>query len=52
MRFLDNVLQSFIDKAGTDFARATYAAMRERSVGLASWASTPSCSRTTSRSNR
>ena len=34
MRFLDNVLQSFIDKAGTDFARATYAAMRERSVGL------------------
>src|SRR6201996_2816392 len=34
MRFLDNVLQSFIDTAGTDFARATYAAMRERSVGL------------------
>jgi len=34
MRFLDNVLQSFIDDAGTDFARATYAAMRERSVGL------------------
>ena len=34
MRFLDNVLQSFIDKAGSDFARATYAAMRERSVGL------------------
>ena len=34
MRFLDNVLQSFIDTAGSDFARATYAAMRERSVGL------------------
>jgi ribonucleoside-diphosphate reductase alpha chain len=34
MRFLDNVLQAFIDDAGTDFARATYAAMRERSVGL------------------
>src|SRR6201990_576436 len=34
MRFLDNVLQGFIDNAGTDFARATYAAMRERSVGL------------------
>src|SRR5271156_6862995 len=34
MRFLDNVLQGFIDTAGTDFARATYAAMRERSVGL------------------
>ena len=34
MRFLDNVLQGFIDHAGSDFARATYAAMRERSVGL------------------
>jgi Ribonucleotide reductase, barrel domain/Ribonucleotide reductase, all-alpha domain len=34
MRFLDNVLQGFIDNAGTDFAKATYAAMRERSVGL------------------
>lgn len=34
MRFLDNVLQGFIDNAGSDFARATYAAMRERSVGL------------------
>jgi ribonucleoside-diphosphate reductase alpha chain len=34
MRFLDNVLQGFIDDAGSDFARATYAAMRERSVGL------------------
>ncbi|WP_365736585.1 ribonucleoside-diphosphate reductase subunit alpha [Reyranella sp.] len=34
MRFLDNVLQGFIDTAGTDFAKATYAAMRERSVGL------------------
>jgi ribonucleoside-diphosphate reductase alpha chain len=34
MRFLDNVLQGFIDDAGSDFAKATYAAMRERSVGL------------------
>lgn len=34
MRFLDNVLQEFIDKAPQDFARAKYAAMRERSVGL------------------
>ena len=34
MRFLDNVLQGFIDTAGSDFSRATYAAMRERSVGL------------------
>ena len=34
MRFLDNVLQGFIDTAGSDFAKATYAAMRERSVGL------------------
>lgn len=34
MRFLDNVLQDFIDNAPDDFDRATYAAMRERSVGL------------------
>ena len=34
MRFLDNVLQDFIDNAPDDFARAKYAAMRERSVGL------------------
>ncbi len=34
MRFLDNVLQDFIDNAPADFDRATYAAMRERSVGL------------------
>ncbi len=34
MRFLDNALQGFIDNAGTDFAKATYSAMRERSVGL------------------
>jgi ribonucleoside-diphosphate reductase alpha chain len=34
MRFLDNVLQSFIEKSGADFARAAYSAMRERSVGL------------------
>ncbi len=34
MRFLDNVLQSFIEKSGADFERAAYAAMRERSVGL------------------
>ncbi|MTI09606.1 ribonucleoside-diphosphate reductase subunit alpha [Rhodospirillaceae bacterium RKSG073] len=34
MRFLDNVLQDFIDKAPDEFARAKYSAMRERSVGL------------------
>ena len=34
MRFLDNVLQDFIDNAPKDFSRASYAAMRERSVGL------------------
>lgn len=34
MRFLDNVLQDFIDRAPDTMARAKYAAMRERSVGL------------------
>jgi ribonucleoside-diphosphate reductase alpha chain len=34
MRFLDNVLQSFIDNAEENFVKAKYAAMRERSVGL------------------
>ena len=34
MRFLDNVLQDFIDRAPPEFARASYAALRERSVGL------------------
>jgi ribonucleoside-diphosphate reductase alpha chain len=34
MRFLDNVLQDFIDKAPESMSRAAYAAMRERSVGL------------------
>ena len=34
MRFLDNVLQDFIDRAPQDMERAKYAAMRERSVGL------------------
>lgn len=34
MRFLDNVLQDFIDKAPDSMARAAYSAMRERSVGL------------------
>ncbi|MEQ8443200.1 MAG: ribonucleoside-diphosphate reductase subunit alpha [Alphaproteobacteria bacterium] len=34
MRFLDNVLQDFIDHAPDDFSRAKYSAMRERSVGL------------------
>ena len=34
MRFLDNVLQSFIDTAPPEMARAAYSAMRERSVGL------------------
>lgn len=34
LRFLDNVLQDFIEKAPNEMARARYAAMRERSVGL------------------
>ena len=34
MRFLDNVLQDFIDRAPESFANAKYAAARERSVGL------------------
>lgn len=34
MRFLDNVLQDFINRAPDDMAKARYAAMRERSVGL------------------
>jgi len=34
MRFLDNVLQDFIDHAPEEMSRAKYSAMRERSVGL------------------
>lgn len=34
LRFLDNVLQDFINKAPKGMKRATYAALRERSVGL------------------
>jgi ribonucleoside-diphosphate reductase alpha chain len=34
MRFLDNVLQDFIDRAPDGMERARYAAARERSVGL------------------
>lgn len=34
MRFLDNVLQDFIERAPESMARAKYAAARERSVGL------------------
>ena len=34
MRFLDNVLQDFIDNAPDTMQRAKYSAMRERSVGL------------------
>ena len=34
MRFLDNVLEDFINKAPDSFANAKYAAARERSVGL------------------
>src|SRR3954447_7033450 len=34
MRFLDNVLQDFIDRAPEGMERARYSAMRERSVGL------------------
>ena len=34
MRFLDNVLTDYIDRAPEEMARAKYSAMRERSVGL------------------
>ena len=34
MKFLDNVLQEFIDTAPDGMARAKYSAMRERSIGL------------------
>jgi len=34
MRFLDNVLQDFIDNAPSSMEKAKYSAMRERSVGL------------------
>ena len=34
MRFLDNVLQDFIDRAPEEMAKAKYSASRERSVGL------------------
>jgi ribonucleoside-diphosphate reductase alpha chain len=34
MRFLDNILQDFIDRAPDEMARAKYSASRERSVGL------------------
>lgn len=34
MRFLDNVLEDFINKAPDSMAKAKYSAMRERSVGL------------------
>jgi ribonucleoside-diphosphate reductase alpha chain len=34
MRFLDNVLSDFIEKAPDSFKNAKYSAMRERSVGL------------------
>ncbi len=34
MRFLDNVMNDFIENAPEQFSDATYSAMRERSVGL------------------
>jgi ribonucleoside-diphosphate reductase alpha chain len=34
LRFLDNVLQDYIDRAPAEMERAKYAAMRERSVGM------------------
>jgi ribonucleoside-diphosphate reductase alpha chain len=34
LRFLDNILQDFIDRAPDHMARAKYSAARERSVGL------------------
>ena len=36
MRFLDNVLTDFIEKAPASFKDAKYSAMRERSIGLGS----------------
>ncbi len=34
IRFLDNVIEYFIDKAPPELAKARYSAMRERSIGL------------------
>ncbi|WP_407938336.1 ribonucleoside-diphosphate reductase subunit alpha [Novosphingobium barchaimii] len=34
LRFLDNVLQDYIDRAPSEMARAKYSAERERSVGM------------------
>jgi ribonucleoside-diphosphate reductase alpha chain len=34
MRYLDNILQDFIDRAPDSMSRCSYSAMRERSVGL------------------
>ena len=34
LRFLDNVLQDYIDRAPPEMARAVYSASRERSVGM------------------
>ena len=34
IRFLDNVLQFFIDNAGDEISRARYSATQERSLGL------------------
>ncbi|OZA17247.1 MAG: ribonucleotide-diphosphate reductase subunit alpha [Novosphingobium sp. 17-62-19] len=34
LRFLDNVLQDYIDRAPNEMARAKYSAARERSVGM------------------
>jgi ribonucleoside-diphosphate reductase alpha chain len=40
IRFLDNVLQYFIDNAPEELSKAVYSAYRERSSGLEQWAST------------
>ena len=34
VRFLDNVLQFFIEHAGDEISRARYSATQERSLGL------------------
>jgi len=34
VRFLDNVLQFFVDNAGDEISRARYSAMQERSLGI------------------
>ena len=45
MRFLDNVMEDFIQRAPAGMEKAKYSAMRERSVGLGVMGSIRSCNR-------